>query len=206
MTSIVRMTPQAMNFGDHNSPYVNFIGDSRFGACFDDQQSCYRYTLWRRFSDDYCPLSEMVAFIGLNPSTADEYRNDNTVTRCINFAKKWRFRGMVMLNIFAFRATDPNAMKAQRDPVGELNDLAIHNVVVKAGKTVCCWGVHGQHLDRGPEVERRLFQEKGFCDGSRKLFCLGLTKDGYPKHPLYIHSETEPQRLECPQLVRLCFV
>ena len=186
-TDIQRIT--AMESDDAGQ---GFIGSATFGACFD-QSTLFRYTLWRRFDDGpgIVPLSDMCAFIGLNPSTADERVNDPTVARCVKFAARWRFRGMVMLNIFAFRATDPKVMRRQLDPVGVLNNIALEHVVRRCGKTVCCWGTHGALLNRGPEVERMLFAMDVFRDGRRKLYHMGLTKDGFPKHPLYLHGATE---------------
>ncbi|WP_263418699.1 DUF1643 domain-containing protein [Terriglobus albidus] len=156
--------------------------DATFSPC-----RRYRYTLtivW----DDSKPLA---AFIGLNPSTADEVQDDPTIRRCRDFAALWGCGGMVMLNLFAFRATDPNVMKAEREPIGEGNTLV--ELVTKFGVTgplVAAWGKHGRHLDRGAQV-KTLFSLTG-----RDLQCLGLNKDGSPKHPLYLAKVTKLQPLE----------
>lgn len=89
------------------------IKDTIFSPCRE-----YRYTLYR----EWAPGDKVVMFIGLNPSTADEVNNDPTVRRCINYAKQWGYTGMYMTNIFAYRATDPNVMKAHPEPVGAEND------------------------------------------------------------------------------------
>lgn len=127
----------------------------------------------------------MSCFIGLNPSTADETMDDPTVRRCINFAKDWGFGGMVMMNLFAYRATDPNLMKSQTQPTGPLNDQALRTVVELCGRTICCWGTHGIHRNREFQVKSLL--------ADRRLHHLGLTKGGHPKHPLYLGKTTEPQ-------------
>jgi hypothetical protein len=191
---IQRITPYVADVAESA-----FIGNAKFGACFS---SCglHRYTLWRRFAE-FCELSDMVAFIGLNPSTADERVNDPTVNRCINFAKRWGFRGMIMLNIFAYRSTDPRRLRTVLNPYGPENDCALKHVVSRAGKTVCAWGTHGELLQRGAEVERMLFDLPGFDLGRRKLFHLGLTKHGFPRHPLYVHGETELSVLPAVQHV-----
>ncbi len=126
----------------------------------------------------------VMAFIGLNPSTADEVEDDPTITRCINYAKKWGYGGLFMLNIFAYRATDPKDMKAAPDPVGVDNDAYILRVADKAGLIVAAWGNHGGYLERGREVCQLL--------ADRKIHCLGITKAGMPKHPLYLKADLKP--------------
>jgi hypothetical protein len=130
--------------------------------------------------------SRMVAFIGLNPSTADETADDPTIRPCIGFAKLWGFDGMCMLNLFALRATDPDEMKRHADPVGPDNDECLRRGVRLFCKTVACWGVHGNHRNRHYGI-------RGFLvpDG---LWHFGLTKGGQPKHPLYLRSDTAPVR------------
>lgn len=164
-------------------PYEN---TARSGASFSPDR-IHRWSLWRCWEG--CFLGDMIAFIGLNPSTADESANDPTVTRCINFAKRWNYPGMFMLNIFAFRATDPKAMKAADDPVGESNDLALRFFSGNVHRVVCCWGTHGAFRDRGPHVKRML---QGMP--TAELCHLGLTKHGHPKHPLYLPGDTKPER------------
>lgn len=143
----------------------------------------YRYTLWRRWDD-----GPLISFIGLNPSTADEIHNDPTVTRCIRFAGREGAGGMAMLNLFAFRATDPKIMKAQADPVGPENDLTIATWVKQSEIVVCCWGSHGRHMERSKALLEQLRQ----C-GADNLHHLGLTKTGEPKHPLYLRADTPLQ-------------
>ena len=164
-----------------------YIGDGECGAVLDDER-IYRYSLWRRWHAD-CYPSEMCAFVGLNPSTADETEDDPTIRRCIGFAKAWGFGGLVMLNIFALRSTDPKGLRAVSDPVGPLNDEALNRVSGVVGRTVCCWGTHGKLRDRGSLVRWHLKHA-----AKRSLFHLGLSKGGFPKHPLYLKANTEPVR------------
>ncbi len=128
---------------------------------------------------------EMAVFIGLNPSTADETVDDPTIRRCINFARSWGRSGVVMLNIFALRSTDPKVLFAVSDPVGLDNDHALTVVSAVCQPVVACWGVHGSHLARGYYVKQLLRQT---CPA---VFHLGLTKSGQPKHPLYLRKTTE---------------
>lgn len=147
-----------------------------FGAEFSPCTT-YRYLLWREWS-----AKPYVAFIGLNPSTADETNDDPTIRRCIRFAHDWGFGGIRMLNIFAFRATDSAKMKAVIDPIGLGNDAAIVKCVGSAGLVVAAWGSHGAHRSRGWEVRRKLL-----ADFSMK--CFGLTSNGNPRHPLYVRAD-----------------
>lgn len=139
----------------------------------------YRYTLWRNWIGG----AGYAMFIGLNPSTADETNDDPTVRRCINFSKEWGFSALCMTNIFGFRATDPNVMKAEADPVGEENDKFLLDIARNASVIVAAWGVHGAHHGRADRVKQLL--------GDR-LMCLKLTKDGHPAHPLYLPKTLKP--------------
>lgn len=160
----------------------DYIGTGATGATFDVSNS-YRYSLWRRWGDETATPDRMCAFIGLNPSTADEKIDDPTVRRCIGFAKSWGFSGMVMLNLFAFRATDPDVMKRNSFATGPDNDEALKAVVARCGMTICCWGFHGIHQNRCGVVR--------FALRKHDLYHLGLTKHGHPKHPLYLPANSE---------------
>lgn len=96
-----------------------------------------------------------------------------------------------MLNIFAIRATDPKVMKAIRKPIGPDNDEYLIDVCLRSsvGMVVCAWGAHGEHRERGDEVVLILSEKQV------DMWCLGTTKDGEPKHPLYLAKDTEPRRL-----------
>lgn len=143
----------------------------------------YRYLLWR----DWGAGGRRVGFVMLNPSTATEVQNDPTVERCERRARALGFDGFGVANIFAFRATDPKVMRAAPDPVGPANDAAITELAGSVDLIVCAWGAHGAHLGRGAAVER-LLRGTG-----RALHHLGLTRDGAPRHPLYI-AYAEPPR------------
>ncbi len=120
----------------------------------------------------------------LNPSTADEVRNDPTVERCERRARAGAFGGLLVGNIFALRSTDPKALYAHPDPVGPGNDAALLRMAREAGQVVCAWGVHGALDDRGLRVAARLAR------AGVRVGVLGLTRDGHPRHPLYLASAT----------------
>ncbi|NDW46121.1 DUF1643 domain-containing protein [Ruegeria sp. PrR005] len=156
-------------------------GDAPSTAVYSDCER-YRYSLTRVWD----PAGSKALFVMLNPSTATEVQNDPTVERCERRARTLGFGAFRVTNIFAWRDTDPRKMRAAQDPVGPENDRAILEGADWADQIVAAWGTHGAHLDRGPNVER-LLRETGL-----PLFHLGLTKDGHPKHPLYIGYNQQP--------------
>lgn len=146
----------------------------------------WRYTLDRV----WWPMDQhVVAFLGLNPSTADETQDDPTVRRCLGYAKKWGYGRMVMLNIFAFRATDPRAMKAAADPVGPGNDTFLLDSAKRSALVVAAWGNHGAFQGRSKYVVGML-KKAGV-----ELHCLKLTGQGEPGHPLYLPKDLQPVSL-----------
>lgn len=122
-------------------------------------------------------------FIMLNPSTADETKNDPTVRRCIGYARAWDYAFLTVCNIFALRSTDPKALYRHDDPVGPDNDMWIWQEADTADLVVCAWGTHGKLNGRDKQVTALL-------DG-KTLHTLGVTKDGHPKHPLYVPANAE---------------
>jgi hypothetical protein len=143
----------------------------------------YRYLLTRIWD----PAGPKALFVMLNPSTATELQNDPTVERCERRARALGYGAFRVTNIFGFRATDPRVMRAEPDPVGPGNDAAIVESALWADTIVCAWGTHGAHLGRGNAVER-LLRTTG-----RPLHHLGLSKEGHPKHPLYIGYDRQPE-------------
>ena len=157
-------------------------GDAPSVAVYSDCER-YRYSLTRVWD----PAGDKALFVMLNPSTATEVQNDPTVERCERRARTLGFGAFRVTNIFAWRDTDPRLMRAAEDPVGPENDAAILEGAAWADRIIAAWGTHGAHLARGPEVERLLRQT------GMPLFTLGLTKEGHPKHPLYIGYAKQPE-------------
>ncbi|WP_415919270.1 DUF1643 domain-containing protein [Tateyamaria sp. SN6-1] len=143
----------------------------------------YRYSLTRVWD----PSGRRVNFVMLNPSTATEVQNDPTVERCERRARTLGYGSFAVTNIFAWRDTDPKAMRAAADPVGPGNDAAIVERAGWADDVVAGWGTHGAHLGRGAVVHDLL------CQSGKPLFHLGLSKDGHPRHPLYIAYAQQPE-------------
>ena len=144
----------------------------------------YRWKLSRRWGP-----GGTVNFIMLNPSTADALVDDPTIRRCVRFARDWGHGGLVVTNLYGWRATDPRELSATLDPVGSENDGYINGVAATADVVVCAWGARGG--SRAIEIAKRL----AWLD----LRCLGVTKEGHPRHPLYVpagvlHTRYPPTR------------
>lgn len=174
----------------------------------------YRYRLWREWrgtpdakwrmwtDDSGKPVVDgaghqlgepyTCVFVMLNPSTADSGVDDPTIRRCVNFAKAWGYERMEVVNLFAYRATDPRALlrlNHDDDPVGPENLRHIRCLAddPTTHLIVCAWGAHGSHIGQADTV-------RGWMSDSG-LYHLGLTKDGHPRHPLYVRSNQKLERL-----------
>jgi hypothetical protein len=162
------------------------------GSCSATFSPCrtYRYELRRTWK----PRARVMVFVGLNPSTADERTEDPTIRRILGFADDWGFGTLVMLNVFAFRSTDPKVLHARaarrHEVVGPDNDATIRQTFEahRKGKLVIGWGANGTLLERGREVAAIALAIH------RRPECFGLTANGQPKHPLYLAASTKPTR------------
>ena len=166
-------------------PTSRLSDDFECGAEFSECRT-YRYVLWRRWG--WQGYAKQVMFIGLNPSTADETEDDQTVRRCVRFAKDWNYSGLLMVNAFAFCATDPGEMKKAGDPIGPENDEVIAYRAAQAGLIVAAWGAHCS-TERELEVCHTI---------GKTIHCLGRTKAGRPRHPLRLRADTTPERFWSP--------
>lgn len=174
---------------------------------------------WARFSDDMTmrfrlarsldgtPLvvnggivesDKCVTFAMLNPSTASAFRDDPTVKRGMSFARALGAGVYQAVNIHPVRSTDPQGMydwcrmpADQWSAVQRLNNEEIRLACVGA-MVIAAWGTHGAYLAQGNAVREFLRGD------SKPLYHLGLTKDGHPRHPLYIKGGTEPQEWILP--------
>lgn len=158
-----------------------FGGQPATGALFSECRA-YRYRLWRHFGD-----GPRLLFVMLNPSTADDVANDPTVERCQRRAARMGYGSLEVVNLFAFRATDPKLMRAAGDPVGPENDVHILHAAADAAMIIAAWGAHGSFRGRGGAVRTLL--------AGRVLHCLTLTAAGDPGHPLYVGYDVQPQPL-----------
>jgi hypothetical protein len=152
------------------------------GATFTDDRR-YRYRLWRKWG-----MGQTVAFLGLNPSTADESKDDPTIRRCRNFAHAWGFDGMWMLNLYGWRSTDPRALwdGTVLDLIGPGHDESLVDVSRQVAFVVCAWGAFPKAQARGQHV-LGLLHSAGV-----ETRALGLTASGFPAHPLYLLATSKP--------------
>jgi hypothetical protein len=140
----------------------------------------WRYLLWRIEST----RSGLLGIGMLNPSTADAARDDPTIRRCRALAAKARLSGLIVWNLFAFRATLPADLKRAPDPVGPANDAAMRLALSLSRRTILAWGAHGSHRDRDAQALH-------ICAASGARFhALGFTASGAPRHPLYLPATT----------------
>jgi hypothetical protein len=120
----------------------------------------YRYVLKRNLQKHPNRWHFPVAFIMLNPGTATETQDDPTVRQCISFAKREGCTELFVLNLFAYRATDPKKLEKAKDPIGRLNDFKIKEIVSRVtsngGKVVAAWGARPFARGRGAELEQKL--------------------------------------------------
>lgn len=164
----------------------------------------YRYRLWREWRGTHDPkhwrwfgqkdgagqeLGEplSVLFVMLNPSTADGEQDDATIRKCVGFARRWNYERMEVANLFAYRATKPTDLFAAKakgtDVIGWQNCECVQDVVIDAGLIICAWGAHAAGHEFHVEEVR------GWLD-PKKQFRLGLTREGHPRHPLYVPFDT----------------
>lgn len=144
----------------------------------------HRYSLSIRWAVG----GKVLNFIMLNPSTADEHVNDPTVERCQRRAQVMGFGMVVVTNLFAFRSTNPKALRTCDDPVGgQENDFWIQHWSATADMVICAWGMHGAQFERSNRV-RKLLADQGV-----KPYCLGTCDNGECRHPLYIPYRLTPQ-------------
>ena len=135
-----------------------------------------RYLLTRDFGP-----GPTVAFVMLNPSTADATTNDPTIRRTIGFARREGAGRLLVVNLWSRRATKPSELfQMARPGGGRRNDEALRAAADAAETVVVAWGVHGAWRGRDRTVAGLL---------ERRLWCLGTTKDGHPRHPLYVRAD-----------------
>lgn len=159
-------------------------------GCILSDCGAYRYRWWREWDRSRPTL----AFLMLNPSTADHLTDDPTITRCTSRAVAGNFGRLEVVNLFPLRATDPNELLRHPDPVGPRRgavtaDGAILDVLERAHTLICAWGAHPAAAARAADV-MNIVRMVGMAN---RLYHLGLNKDGSPKHPLYIAASTRPK-------------
>lgn len=163
------LTTTHYGVGSHGKSHATF--DTNFH---------HRFTLGWEWDAD----KGIVAFCMLNPSTADAFNLDPTVRRCFGFASSWGAGGILVVNLFSLRSTDPRGLRTAKEVTLAHNDVAIDMASSVADTFVVGWGNHGKYLSRGEIVLQRLK-----ANGTKAYRLGGLTNEGMPKHPLYISKD-----------------
>jgi hypothetical protein len=157
------------------------------------KDGCYRHSLWRSWEpDDYSRGAAIpyAMFIGMNPSTADQEFNDPTVTREIGFSRSWGHLAYYKFNVMDYRATYPKDLLAPGvNPCSEVNFEKILEAARYAARIVVCYGVVHAKLQHFPNQLVTALRLHG-----HELFCFGRTKDGHPKHPLYLRQDSKLEK------------
>lgn len=145
----------------------------------------YRYALWRQWGSRHLP---QLVVIGLNPSTADATSDDPTIRRCVAFAKRERCGGLMMVNLYAFRATEPEDCRRAADSCGPDNNYTLIDVFESAAAqkwpVVAAWGATEWARPRSAWVTQQAAIHQV------QMLCLGVTTSGAPRHPLYVKGDT----------------
>lgn len=151
------------------------------GALIDED---YRYSLWRRWDASLPTL----VFLMLNPSKADGRQDDPTIRRVVGYARRWGYGAVEVINLFAFRSTLPGNLVYEADPIGPDNDNYILAACLRAKKegseVVAAWGTFPQFKRGSLHARRDRYVERMLAREGITLTCLGVTKDGFPKHPV----------------------
>lgn len=143
----------------------------------------YRYALTRVWD----PSGLRLLYVMLNPSKATELANDPTIERCERRARALGYGGFRVCNLFALRETDPARLKRAHYPEGPDNTAQIATALEWCDAILCAWGVHGVYRNQGEKILQVLKTT------SKPNLILGLTKDGHPRHPLYISYKITPE-------------
>lgn len=144
-----------------------------FSACGQ-----YRYRLWQIWD----PQKDAVGLISLNPSAAEVHDTNPTFRRCLRFAQDWGFGALYLLNLFAYRAPTPQALKQAVSPIGPENDRYLRALAGYTRIQVAAWGNDGSHLARAQAVRKML----------PRLHVLKVNASGEPAHPLYLKADLRP--------------
>lgn len=148
------------------------------GAFFSEGRT-HRYALWRIWDKTL----QNVLFIGLNPSTANETKDDPTIRRVKKFAADWGYGGVIMLNLFTYVTSDPSKLRFHDTYTdNSLSDIYLMDYSKKCNKVIFAWGSFPEAIERAKKVIA--------------IFPLGealvINKDGSPRHPLYVPGNTKP--------------
>lgn len=155
----------------------------------------YRYQLSRWWGP-----GKRVAWLMYNPSTADCFEDDATIRKCVGFSREWGFDGLEVINLFAYRSTDPAALRNITDPVGPDFAVYVAAVVNSTEQLICAWGCESELRKMRKLGHNRpiILQAIRSCRPNFPLYCLGKSKSGNPYHPLMLAYSTQRVPFEVP--------
>ena len=174
--------------GAHLAPSFVRTGMSNTNLCIFDPQRQYRYLLTHRW-DSELPLA---VWIGLNPSTADEYTLDLTLKKIRGFTERQGLGGFAVVNLYAWRSTDPAQLATVSDPIGPRNDAVIQSTLQakNIGMIIPCWGSTLPLPPAAGILSTAVRIGEVMAMLPRTHYCLGLTKNGQPRHPSRLAYDT----------------
>lgn len=178
--ALISLSPYRDRFNDLEDCFAQ-TGDQPGSIAIFSKGRQYRYFLKRKTG---IPGIKAIAWLMLNPSTADAFKLDPTVTRCLYRSRHHQMTDMAIINLFAMRSPYPKDLFTVDDPIGPGNDWFISQVNSSHVKVVCAWGGTKGAAERAKHV-------LALIDPAKPLYCLGVTKDGQPVHPLHIAYEQD---------------
>lgn len=158
------------------------------------QCGLYRSVLWRTWD----PNALRALWVMLNPSTADALEDDPTIRRCVSFSRSWGMGGIIVMNLFDYRATSPKDLAKRLKDGGDVHDPEPMCSIIgqlrapHTGRAILAWGAQGSLVGRSSAFIQLLNRVLD-AEVKAKVLTLGLTKHGEPKHPLYLRSDTTPR-------------
>lgn len=157
---------------------------ARTGSAVISTCGKYRYRLGRPIEEAADRrLDGCVLWVMLNPSTADAVKNDNTIRRCISFTRSWGYSEFTVGNLYAWRSSDPAALREADDPIGPENLEHLRDMASRASLIVAAWGAHAERAQS--DAIAAMLSTFGH------VWCLGISKRGMPLHPLMLRADTE---------------
>ena len=163
--------------------------------CLFSECRSYRWILKRELLSG----KKTVVFIGLNPSKANSANNDRTLVRIINFCSIWNYKNIYIINLFGLISKSPIQLSKSNDPIGENNDLITLKSLRFWREDSNCdlwlgWGDKGQLKGRDRKVLKLIKKFSNWKSNennySKRVLSIGLTKQGNPRHPLYMPNES----------------